>query len=99
MELGLEVAALAVLPFAAAMGVGAGLASLDSATGWRIGGWLTFVFAIVMVPLTFYFLIATFATAFRTEVLAIAPLTALVGVLVGYGLGRSTGAKAPRRSG
>jgi hypothetical protein len=88
MTFGLEMAALIGLPFAAAMGVGAGFAALDAATGRGVGGWLTLILAIAMIPVAFFFLTATFETDFKTEIFALAPLMALVGIYVGYSLGR-----------
>lgn len=99
MEIGLEVAALAALPFAAAMGLGAGLAALDNAMGRKLGGWVAFLFAVAMVPSVFYFLTATFSTDFKTEIFALAPLMALIGIYVGYSLGRAAPARARASAG
>jgi hypothetical protein len=88
MTFGLEMAALLGLPFAAAMGLSAGFAALDAATGRGLGGWLTVLLVIAMIPIVFFFLTATFETDFRTELFALAPLMAMLGAFVGYSLGR-----------
>lgn len=95
MTFGLEVAALAALPFAAAMGIGASLAALDTATRRSIGWGIAVLMAIGLVGLLFLCLTQTWTTEFRTEILGLAPLTAMVGLFIGYGLGRV--AKRPQR--
>lgn len=97
MTFGLEMAALLGLPFAAAMGVGAGLAAFDVATGRGLGGWLAVLLAVAMVPVTFFFLTTTFEVDFKTEVFALAPLMALVGLFVGYTV-RKAARATPSRS-
>jgi hypothetical protein len=96
MTFGLEVAALAALPFAAALGLGAGLAAFDVATRRSLGWGLAILMAIGLVGLLFLSLTQTWTTDFRTEILGLAPVTALMGLFIGYGLGHV--AKTPRPS-
>lgn len=96
MTFGIEMAALAALPFAAALGLGAGFAALDVVTGRSFGFVLALLASIALVAVTFVLLTQTFAVDFKTEVFAIAPLTALIGLFFGYGLGKvAKSSKAP----
>jgi hypothetical protein len=98
MNFGIEMAAIAALPFAAAMGVGTGLASLDLATRGYVGWVMVLVLEVALIGAMLAFLTQTLHADFPTEVLALAPITAMLGLLLGYGLGKAAKAKTAARA-
>jgi hypothetical protein len=96
MKFGIEMAALAALPFAAAIGLGAGLASFDQATRRSLGWVVVFIIEVALICAMLVFLTQTLHADFPTEVLALAPLTAMVGLVLGYGVRKLSGTKTAK---